>query len=381
MNRLVAAALVCVVVGSGCGKKIEAVVPTVPVANTASAAPSALTIDPTDLAIVSSTSLRTTVEATGTLKAVRQVIVKTKTAGEVIELSLLEGQSVKKGQAVARIDEQESGLRLNERQAQSQSAKAQLDLAKRTFDNQQQLFQKGFISQAALDNAQTQLNVAAAAFDSANATLAIAKKGVSDSKLTSPINGVVAERYVQLNEKVGLDARIMLIVDDTSLELEALLQVADAGKLSAGSIVSVKPEGSDTASQGTITRINPATATGTRLVPVHIAITNQQGKLKQGQFASATLVTTERLNVVSVLPESIREVAGRSFVYVISANNTLAEQDITLGARGTNSQGRDVIEVTKGLAAGTNIVASNLGPLRVGSPVQLRAAAKPNLAN
>jgi RND family efflux transporter MFP subunit len=381
MNRLVFAALVCVAFGSGCGKKTDAVVPTPPITNTASAAPSALTIDPTDLAIVSSTSLRTTVEATGTLKAVRQVIVKTKTAGEVIELSLLEGQSVKKGQAVARIDEQESGLRLNERQAQSQSAKAQLDLAKRTFDNQQQLFQKGFISQAALDNAQTQLNVAAAAFDSANATLAIAKKGVSDSKLTSPINGVVAERYVQLNEKVGLDARIMLIVDDTSLELEALLQVADAGKLSTGSIVSVKPEGSDTASQGTITRINPATATGTRLVPVHIAITNQQGKLKQGQFASATLVTTERLNVVSVLPESIREVAGRSFVYVISANNTLAEQDITLGARGTNSQGRDVIEVTKGLAAGTNIVASNLGPLRVGSPVQLRAAAKPNLAN
>ncbi len=378
MNRRFALSLLCcfALSATGCEKKSVAPNAAATPAKQAQMALPVLTIDNQDIATITTGFLQNTIEATGTLKAVRQVVIKSKTIGEVLEFNLLEGQAVKKGQTVARIDEQESHLRLRERQAQVQSAKAQLDLANRTFENQQQLFQKGFISQTALDNAQTQLNVARANLDSLNASLALANKGVTDNRLTTPISGIVAERYVQRNEKVGIDTRLMLIVDDTSLELEALLPVADSAKLAAGAVVSVKPEGTTTALAGKITRVNPTTTVGTRLVPVHIEISNQKGQLKQGQFASVSVVTSQRSNVLSVAPESIRESGGRSFVYVVSADNMVTEQNIQLGQRGTNSDNREAVEVIKGLTAGMTLISTNLGPLRAGSKVQIRTASK-----
>jgi membrane fusion protein, multidrug efflux system len=380
MFRTIALLSVCIVVLASCTKKTEPNASNTPVPQngtslSTTAKASALIVEPTDITTVASGVMQSALEATGTLKAVRQVTVKSKTVGEVVELSLLEGQPVKKGQLLARIDDIESNLRLRERQAQMQSAKAQLELASRTFENQQQLFQRGFISQAALDNAQTQLNVARAAVDSSSATLSIANKAITDTRLISPISGVVAERYVQLGEKVGLDARVMLIIDDTSLELETLLQVADTAKLAAGSSVTVKPEGA-TSVIGKITRINPSTSAGTRLVPVHIEMSNAGGKLKQGQFASVTIVTGKKDNVIAISPDAIREVAGRNFVYVVGADNKVIEQDVQLGERGSNTEARDVVLITKGLTAGSRIVANNLGPLRAGTVIQLRGATK-----
>jgi RND family efflux transporter MFP subunit len=373
IRSLISVGLALIVL-TACSKKTER--PAVTNAPAAALAAPTLAIDPQDIAVMALGVVQSTAEATGTLKAVRQVVIKTKTAGEVLELTLLEGQSVKKGQTVARIDEQESQLRLRERQAQQQSSQAQLELATRTFDNQKQLFQKGFISQAALDSSQTQLNVARAALDQASASVAIANKAVLDNRLISPINGIVAERFAQRNEKVGLDARVMLIVDDTSLELEALLQVADAAKLKPGNLVTVKPEGADISTAGKITRINPATATGTRLVPIHIEISNSQGRLKQGQFASARVVTSEKNNVISLAPEALREANGRTFVYTVSSDNKIAERDVQVGIRGINSNNRDVVEIVRGLEVGTQVIVTNLGPLRSGSAVEMRIAAK-----
>jgi membrane fusion protein, multidrug efflux system len=374
MIRLLISIGLTLVVLNACSKKTEPPLATKSTAQVM-AAPT-LALDPQDIAVMALSVLQSTAEATGTLKAVRQVVIKTKTAGEVTELMLLEGQSVKKGQTVARIDEQESQLRLRERQAQQQSSQAQLELANRTFDNQKQLFQKGFISQAALDSSQTQLNVARAALEQASASVAIAKKGVLDNRLIAPINGIVAERFAQKNEKVGLDARVMLIVDDTSLELEALLQVADAAKLKPGNLVTVKPEGADVSTPGKITRINPATATGTRFVPIHIAIDNSQGRLKQGQFASARVVTSEKNNVISLAPEALREANGRNFVYAVSSDNKIVEQAVQVGIRGITSNNRDAVEIVKGLEVGTQVIVANLGPLRPGSAVEMRTAAK-----
>jgi membrane fusion protein, multidrug efflux system len=335
---------------------------------------STLVVSPSDLIIASRTNFVATQDVSGSLKAQRQSLVKSKSAGEVIEFTVREGSPVKAGARVARIDDLDARLRLNERNASKQAAQAQLNLAQRTFNNQRQLFEKGFISQAALDSAQSQLDVARANFDSTTAALALVDKSIRDAIVTSPINGVVSEIYVQRGEKVTSDARLLSIIDLSSIEFEALVPAELAVRLSINDVVNVTIDGIPQPVAGRIERINPSTLGGARTVPVHIALSNQQSLgLKAGLFAIGRFTTAKKLNAVVIPLSAVRESAGKKFVYVVSASNkSISERPISLGINDGSQT-----EVTGGLEAGETIIANNLGPIRLGTQIDIAKPAAP----
>ncbi len=334
---------------------------------------------PADVATVVPVTVSRTVPLTGTLRPVDQTVVKSKVPGELRELVVREGMAVRRGQPVARIEALEYEVRVREREAQLKAASSQVDQARRVLDNTRQLKERNFVSQSALDQAQSGWEVATGNRDAAAAQLALARKALADTVLVSPLDGVVAERFAQPGEKLPVDGRVMSIVDLSRMEIEAPVPAAEVGAIRVGQPVQLRIEGVPTPHAGRIVRIAPSTQAGTRSVPVWIALEHRDPAVRAGLFAQGDLQVEARANVLAVPQAAVRDAGGRTFVYAI-VEGRLVERDVKLGMRDASPGGLRV-EVLQGLAAGDRIVASNLGALRAGAPVRVLPGTGPGDAS
>lgn len=337
---------------------------------TAATAPKAVVLEflPEDLYVVREGALSRTLPITGTLSALNSATVKAKVAGELVAVTVREGQSVQRGQLLARIDKTDVQARVAARSADTEAARAQLMLATKNQMMQKALLDKNFISQNAFDTTQSGYDVATARLRAAEADLVSAKKALTDAELVAPFSGVVSERHAQPGERVPLDARVISIVDLTTLTLEATVPASTISQVKVGQPVAFHVDGfGERAFLGKIDRINPSTSAGSRSITVYARIENGDGLLRGGLFAQGELIL-ERMERVLLVPASaVREEIGQTFVYVID-NGHLRRRPVKIGA----SDGKGIEQALEGLAAGDRIVRSNLGQLRDGSAVQVR---------
>lgn len=352
--------------------------PTAPApAPVASTEPAVVEFAAADLLTVAPVTLARSIPVTGSLKPLNQTIIKTKVAGDLRDLTVREGDAVRKGQVLGHIDVLEYQVRVSERQAQLAAADSQVAQARRTLENNVQLRERNFISQSALDAARSSWEVAIGNRDAAAAQLALARKSLGDAALMSPLSGVVAERFAQPGEKLPVDGRVLSIVDLSRMEIEAAVPAANIGSVKIGQTVALSVEGVPTRQTGRIARIAPGTQAGTRSVPVFITLENRDPAVRAGLFAQGQLTVESRQGVIAVPASAIREAGARTFVYSV-ADGKLLEREVQTGLRDDSDPGRELIEITRGLSAGDRIVAANLGRLRAGSPVRIREATPGN---
>jgi membrane fusion protein, multidrug efflux system len=383
MKKIILAVLVLVVVGGlGWGYKAK-------MTDQAGAKPVAeivsekkiqnLEFSSSDLWVITPGEINRSIPLTGSLKAVNQALLKAKIAGELKSFVLREGMNVKAGQVIAEIDAIDAKSRIAEREAQLRSATAQVEQAKRVVDSNKALLEKNFISQNAFDVTKSNFDVALAARDAIAQQLIQSKKALTDTQIISPINGVIAERFVQPGEKLAIDARVVSVIDLSKMEIEAPVPSSDITSITIGQSVSLQIEGVSGEQIGKITRIAPTTQAGTRSIPVYITLENRNPLIRGGMFAQGNLSVEAKKNVVVIPIASLREAAGRNFVYVI-ANKVITEREIKIGLRDDRASAANgssgVAEITQGLKVGDEIVAVNLGPLASGATV-IKKAGKP----
>ncbi|HXF46809.1 MAG TPA: efflux RND transporter periplasmic adaptor subunit, partial [Burkholderiaceae bacterium] len=253
------------------------------------AAPAIAEVLATDLWTVQPITLARSLPITGTLRAANQTIVRTKVAGDLVQLPVREGQAVAKGQIIARIDDTEYAWRVRQQEATLAAAQAQLEMAAKTRANNAQLLAKGFISQTAFDNAQSGYEAAVANRDAAAAALELARKALADTVIRAPMAGTVAERFAQPGEKLPVDGRIVSLVDLSSLEIEAPVPADDIAAVRVGQSVEFRPEGMAQTLTGKVARVNPATASGSRSVFIYIALDKREPALRAGMFGQGRL--------------------------------------------------------------------------------------------
>jgi len=306
----------------------------------------------------------------GTLKAVNSAVVKAKVAGELQGLTVREGDFVKAGQIIARIDASELQSRVRQAREQAESSKAQVEVAQRQYDNNKALVDQGFISKTALDTSLANLNAAKSTYQAALAGTDVAKKSVDDTVLRAPISGQVSQRLAQSGERVGIEARIVEIVDLSRLELEATLSAADSTQIQVGQMAELQIEGSPKAVAAKVVRINPTAQAGSRSVLAYLSIDNASAlPLRQGLFAQGTLGTA-RASMLAVPLSSVRTDKPSPYVQAIE-NTQVVYKQVALGARGT-ADNVDVVAVT-GLNDGAVVIRGNVGSLREGTQVKFTA--------
>ena len=306
----------------------------------------------------------------GSLKAVNSAVIKARVAGELQGLTVREGDFVKAGQVLARIDASEYQSRVRQAREQGESARAQVEVVQRQYDNNKALVDQGFISRTALDASLANLNAAQSTYKAALAATEVAAKSVEDTVLKAPISGQVSQRLAQPGERVGVDAKIVEIVDLSRLELEASLSAADAMNVSLGRSAELQIEGSAQRVTAKVVRINPSAQAGSRSVLAYLSIDNSAAgnslPLRQGLFAQGTLGTA-RTSLLALPLSSVRTDKPAPYVQAVQ-NGQVAHLAVALGARG--SAGNESVVAIQGLAEGTTVIRANIGYVREGTQVR-----------
>jgi membrane fusion protein (multidrug efflux system) len=340
----------------------------------ASSAGQALELTAGDFTTATTAELSTALAVTGSVKAVQSAMVKARVAGEIRRLTVREGDRVSTGQLLGQIDATEYQWRLRQAEDQVQAAQSQLDLAQKALDNNKALVNQGFISRNALDNSVSSAAGATASLQAARAGAELARKAVADSEIRSPIAGLIAQRLAQPGERVGIDARILEVVDLSRLELEVAVAPEDVVQLRLGQTAQVQVDGLPQALPARLVRINPSAQAGTRSVLAYLELpaSAQAAGLRQGLFARgqvellrkrALVVPASALRYDQAKPYVLAVVDGQATVRPVSVGSA---GSVVLGGKSEN-----VLEITAGLDAGSIVLRGTVGTLREGTRLKL----------
>ncbi|GAC1538965.1 MAG: hypothetical protein NVS2B4_18940 [Ramlibacter sp.] len=325
-----------------------------------------------DVLQASDMGLASGLPVSGSLRAVNSAVVKARVAGELQGLTVREGDVVAAGQVLARVDPAESRQRLRQASEQADAAKAQIEIAQRQWDNNKALVDQGFISRTALDTSLNNLNAAKSTYRASVAAAEVARKTLDDTVLRAPIAGVVSQRLAQPGERVGVDARVVEIVDLGRLELEATLTAADSLQVRVGQQARLRIEGVPDPVPARVVRINPSAQAGSRSVLAYLALETTTG-LRQGLFAQGQLATGSTSGIAVPLT-AIRTDKPSPYVQVIEAARVV-HKPVTPGARG--EAGTETWVTIQGIAPGTTVIRGNIGTLREGTAVKFTGTAGP----
>ena len=308
-------------------------------------------------------AMATQIEFSGPLVAPQTAVVRAKTAGTLLSLTVAEGGQVRAGQVVGSIDSAEVGSRLAERNAMLESARASQAQAERTHASNQRLADQQFISPIALETSRSALDTARAQARAAQAQVETVRVAARDNQIVAPIAGVVAKRHVVAGEKLAPEQQVLTIVDLARLELAGSVATHEVAQLSPGMAVQVAVEGMAEKVTGRLARIAPAAEAGTRSIGVTIELANPKEQLRAGQYALATVQLADATQRLTLPLAAVGNTSGQDHVWLIESG-LLARRAVTLGRR-DEREGR--VEVLNGVRPGGQVLAARFDNLREGA--------------
>jgi membrane fusion protein, multidrug efflux system len=346
-----------------------------------------------------------TVTATGTLAAEDQVTLSAKVAGRVETIDVDLGTRVRRGQAIAKLDQTDFKLRIGQAEAALQQARARLGLtpsgkdeqvepektaivrqaravldeARLTRDRSVKLLEQQLIARAQLDTAEANLQVAEGRYQDAmeevrnrQAVLAqrrseveLARQQLTDTVVLAPVDGAVSQRLTSPGEYLAAGAAMATLVRIHPLRLRVSVPEREAAAVRAGQVVRLTIDGDPMVYSGRVVRLAPIVQELNRTLAVEAEIPNERGALRAGSFARAEIVTDAAQPIVTVPASSLVVFAGVEKVLVVRSGKT-AEVRVQTGRRlGEN------IEILEGLKRGEQVV-NNPGNLTGGQAVSVR---------
>jgi membrane fusion protein (multidrug efflux system) len=357
-------ALLIAVAGAVAWYAFGSAAPTTPVA--ASLPP--LELARVDIATVEPRVLSRSLPLSGSMAPIVQATVKSKVGGEVEQVTVREGEEIKAGEVIARLDTRQLQAQYDRELAAVEKATADRDLATLNRDKNRALLEQRFISQNTYESTESAYAASLASLKLAQAQARLARINLEDAVIRAPFSGMVAERLVEPGEKVSPDSPIVSLVDLRQMVLEAAVPAQEIPSIRVGQKARFKVGGfGDREFEGIVQRINPVTVNGSRAITLYITVENQDRSLKGGMFAQGELVLESSAPVLSIPRSSIREESGVSVVYTLE-DGKIGRRQVRVGRA---IEGNDFVEVREGLAAGERIIVVDIGDRKPGESVKL----------
>jgi len=306
---------------------------------------------PVDVALVERRDIADNLETTGVLEAEQEVDVVARTSGPIVELVVEEGQLVRGGQLLARIDPRELDADLTVSRVALEEARANFERAKASYEAQ-------IVSREAFDQTR-------ARFLSAEAQIQSLELQLSFTEIRAPFAGLIIERVVKFAEFVGNGARLFRISDFDPLLCYVQIPEKDLGRIAAGQRAKIEVDAfPQQRFEASVLRINPVIDAATGTFKVTLAVEGD-GRLRPGMFASVYLETAMHEDAL-VIPKRalVLESIGDS-VYV-AVDGRAQRREVRLGY-----QEADTVEVLSGLAEGERVVVVGQDELSEGTPIQV----------
>ncbi len=319
-------------------------------------------------------------DASGYVVARRKATLSAKILGKVTEVNFEEGQHVKAGDVVARLDDSNYQAALHQAQAQASQARAAMDNTAPIYSRYQRLKTQGAISNNDVDNQRLSFDNARTAYGVAQAQVQVAQSNLRDTLVRAPFDGVVTVKVAQVGEVVapsaagGGDTRtgIVTIVDMDSLEVQVDVAENYIDQVLVGGPATIHLDAyPDWDIPGSVIAIIPTADQSKGTVEVRVAIKARDTRILPQMAARVTFLSAPEKNagpaVARVtLPLNAVVVQGHTgTVFLVKDDNTVEKRDVALGLKTAQS-----VVVLSGIAAGDRLASGDLSRLADGSRVK-----------
>jgi RND family efflux transporter MFP subunit len=276
-------------------------------------------------------------------------------AGKVNYIAAEEGQSVEQGQLLASLDPESYATAKD-------IADANLDQTQDEYNRLSQMHEHKSISESDFSKITNALKAA-------KAQQRLQAKNLSDTKLFSPINGVLLKKGVEVGEIIGVGLPLLVVSDIQTVKVNASVPESDLHSLHTGNEANVYISSLDSDFTGKITEIGSLAEATTRSFSVKIELKNPKRLIRPGMVAEVRIKTGEKSQNTTVPAEAIlRDIDNSSYVFVADTiKNQAFKRKISLG----NILGNN-IEVISGLMPGESIVVGGQQKLSNGSSINLK---------
>jgi membrane fusion protein (multidrug efflux system) len=288
--------------------------------------------------------------AVGTLKSNESVVLRPESAGRIAAINFRDGAVVDRGTVLVALD-------AAVQEAELAQARANLALAQSNHRRNQELLEKKFVSQQALDSSAAALKVQEAAVQ-------LAEAKVGKTRVRAPFAGMVGLRNVSVGDYVKEGQDLINIEDIANLRVDFKLPEAYLGRLARGQAVEISSDAlPGERFKAVLDAVDPMVDQGGRAISARARLANAGGKLRPGMFVRVRLQFGERKGALMV-PEQAVVPGGQPAVFKVVEGKAVATK-VRLGVRRAAQ-----VEVTEGLAAGDVVVTAGQLKLRDGAPVR-----------
>jgi RND family efflux transporter MFP subunit len=311
------------------------------------------------------------IKANGTVTALQSVDLRSQVTSTVREVHIREGQNVRTGDLLFTLDARTEEANLKKALAQVEKDKADLATAQRNLARQRELFEQKFISQAALDTVQNQV-------DTLNGQMAIDQAAVEGARVARAYNEIRAP-FAGRTGTISVRAGSLAQPGATAIPLVTVTQIDPiavsftlpekelAGvqlALAGGSVpVTVAAQAGGDKFQGKITFIDNAVDMTTGTIRVKAEFANPKAALWPGMYVNVEMSARTLANATVVPAQAVQTGPDNRFVYVVGEDRKVAARPVTL------DYVEEGLAVVKGLEPGARVVVEGAQNLRPGSAV------------
>ena len=278
-------------------------------------------------------------------------------SGHVEQVNVALGQSVQKGQTLAVLIVPE----LIDQQANLRMAQANLDLARKDYQREQQLWSQGISAKQDYQRAENAYRQAQITVQSSQARLnALGASGNNNGRflIKAPISGVISQKDIVVGENVQLADQLFVIENLKDLWLEFNLPNTSNIHLQVGQILNFKTNGSDQNYQAKVQTLNPQADLQTGRLQVRAKVTTQADVLRPNVLVNVFVTDAQAKTALRVQKKALQQVEGKPVVFVIESEEKglvhLKAQPIEVGV---SSQDGQWLEVISGLTEGQKYIA------------------------
>lgn len=300
--------------------------------------------------------------APGTVMAVQSVQVASRLMGYIRNIDVVEGQAVKAGQRLFTIDptDVEGGV-AQARQGMDQAEKALQD-AKADYERFGALYKDEAVTRQQYEKMKLNYEISESRTAQARAGLSSAENQMRYAVVTSPIDGVVTQKFANTGDIAAPGHPIVMVENAAQLQVQTSVPEEVYARLAVGAAVKVEADGLGEAVTGRIARLSPA---ADPMAHTHLVKIDVSGKgLRSGAFARV-LFPTGRAPVLRVPAEAVQNRAGIVGVFVVDGQGVAEYRMVRTGA---TREGQT--EILSGLAAGERVVTRNAAALSNGDAVR-----------
>ncbi|WP_053956616.1 efflux RND transporter periplasmic adaptor subunit [Inediibacterium massiliense] len=321
--------------------------------------------------------LKTTLS--GKIKPMEESSIAPKTPGKVTKVHIELGDQVQKGAVLFELDKEDVINSIKQSKAAYEVALAnlartqeQMDMAKKNFERNKNLYEEGAISlqqyeQAEFSASDTNLLVVKAQLAQAKAALDSANSRLTDCTITAPISGFVTSVNINEGEMASVGAPALTIANIHTVMIETNISENMINKVHLGDTVDVFiKSANEKPFKGKISALSPAPNKNELTYPLKVSLENKDTLIKAGMFAEIHIVSEKKDNIIIIPSDAVITKEGNQVVFVVN-KNTAKAKEVHLGL----DNGKEV-EVTKGLKEGDVIVTKGQNYLDDGNKVKIK---------